>query len=122
LQRSQLKKTRGAARAGSRVPLGAKTVREEPERERAFLVGLDVRTRGRSSTKGAVTAQASAARDAAATQPPPSGVAVKSNGKPSIPEFDAEESLAELRTLAESAGAKVVGEILQRRDRPIRRH
>jgi GTP-binding protein HflX len=116
LQRSQLKKSRGAARAGSRVPLGAKTVREEPERERAFLVGLDVRTRGRSSAKGAVTAQASAARDAAAMQP--AGAAVKSNGKPSIPEFDAEESLAELRTLAESAGAKVVGEILQRRDRP----
>ena len=41
--------------------------------------------------------------------------------KPSIPEFDAEESLAELRTLAGSAGAKVVGEILQRRDRPIPR-
>jgi GTP-binding protein HflX len=43
----------------------------------------------------------------------------KSNpNKPSIPEFDAEESLAELRTLAGSAGAIVVGEILQRRDRP----
>ena len=40
------------------------------------------------------------------------------SGKPSIPEFDADESLAELRTLAESAGAEVVGEILQRRDRP----
>jgi GTP-binding protein HflX len=35
-----------------------------------------------------------------------------------MPEFDAEESLAELRTLAESAGATVVGEMLQRRDRP----
>ena len=42
----------------------------------------------------------------------------KSANKPNIPEFDADESLAELRTLAESAGAKVVGEILQRRDRP----
>jgi GTP-binding protein HflX len=47
-----------------------------------------------------------------------SGAAPKSEGRPSIPEFDAEESLAELRTLAESAGARVVGEILQRRDRP----
>ena len=46
------------------------------------------------------------------------GLRAKSNGKPSIPEFDADESLAELRTLAESAGAEVVGEILQRRDRP----
>jgi GTP-binding protein HflX len=32
--------------------------------------------------------------------------------------FDAEESLAELRELAISAGATVVGQILQRRDRP----
>jgi len=32
--------------------------------------------------------------------------------------FGAEESLAELRELATSAGAKVVGEVLQRRDRP----
>ena len=45
-------------------------------------------------------------------------IQVKANGKPSIPEFDADESLAELRTLAESAGAEGVGEILQRRDRP----
>ncbi|MFY9978333.1 MAG: GTPase HflX, partial [Candidatus Sulfotelmatobacter sp.] len=37
--------------------------------------------------------------------------------KPRIPEFDAYESLAELRTLAGSAGAKIVGEILQHRDR-----
>jgi len=38
--------------------------------------------------------------------------------RPIIPEFDAEESLAELRALAESAGATVTGQILQRRDRP----
>jgi GTP-binding protein HflX len=61
-----------------------------------------------------VSAQAAAARDAVAG----SGATPKSDGRPSIPEFDAEESLAELRTLAESAGARVVGEILQRRDRP----
>src|SRR6185369_12471832 len=80
-----------------------------------FLVGLEVRTRGRS--KAAVTAQAAAARDAASgTQPSAHGS--RTNGKPNIPEFDADESLAELRTLAESAGAKVVGELLQRRDRP----
>jgi GTP-binding protein HflX len=106
-----------------------------PEQERAFLVGLDVRSR---RGKGAVTAQAAAAREAAA-QSPTSEVATlsqgtrkdgpsapkhgatdgtRANAKPSIPEFDADESLAELRTLAESAGAKVVGEILQRRDRP----
>jgi len=100
------------------VPLGTEVVRREPQRERAFLVGIEVRTRGRSGAKGTVTAQASTARDAAAMQPAAIGAAKKSNSKPSIPEFDADESLAELRTLAESAGAEVVGEILQRRDRP----
>jgi GTP-binding protein HflX len=103
--------------------------KKEDAQERAFLVGIDVRTRGRG--KG-VTAQAQAARDAASTAGSTSGPqssgpssgqglgqgAGKSSNKPSIPEFDADESLAELRTLAESAGAKVVGEILQRRDRP----
>jgi GTP-binding protein HflX len=94
--------------------LGTVATREDPDRERAFLVGLDARTRSRGAAKGAVTAQAAAARDAVAA----SGAAPKSDGRPSIPEFDAEESLAELRTLAESAGASVVGEIMQRRDRP----
>ena len=108
---------------------------DDNERESAFLVGLDVRSRGR--VKGAVTAQAAAARDAALQAVAPvatlsqsvrkdgaprndgaAGVAPKSNVKSSIPEFDAEESLAELRALAESAGAKVVGEMLQRRERP----
>ncbi len=118
------------------MPFGTVSVSTEPERERAFLVGLDVRTRGRGR-KG-VTGQAAAARDAAdlssasafssssagpeedqqkGRRDSPSDGA-KAKGKPTIPEFDAEESLAELRTLAESAGAKVVGEILQRRDRP----
>jgi len=109
-----------------RVPLKASSAPQEAERERAFLVGLDARSRGRSG-KGAVTAQAAAARDATRLEAedslisrkdvPPAEV-VRQTGKPVIPEFDAEESLAELRTLAESAGAKVVGEILQRRDRP----
>jgi len=96
------------------------TATAEPQRERAFLVGLDVRSR---RGKGSVTAQATAAREAAqnaaqtARQDGAAG-APRTNGKPTIPEFDADESLAELRTLAESAGAEVVGEILQRRDRP----
>jgi GTP-binding protein HflX len=107
----------------------------ETSSERAFLVGLDVRSR---RAKGAVTAQAQAAREAAASasekaprfdklkagflaKDARNGAPgeVRGNGsKASIPEFDAEESLAELRTLAESAGAQVAGEILQRRDRP----
>lgn len=110
------KKSRDSARDAKRVPLGTLLVRDD-ERERAFLVGLDVRTRRGGA--GSVTAQASAARDASqmastATKPRKEGAAAK----PTIPEFDAGESLAELRTLAESAGANVVGEILQRRDRP----
>ncbi len=110
------------------MPLGAEARKgKDDAQERAFLVGIDVRTRGRSA-KGTVTAQAQAARDAASTGPaagakggsqsPGQSSGKSSTNKPSIPEFDAEESLAELRTLAESAGAKVVGEILQRRDRP----
>jgi GTPase len=102
------------ARSKRSVPLASQSALEDPGHERAFLVGLDLRLR---RPKGTVTPQAAAARDAAALQSGKSATAAKSNGKPAIPEFDAEESLAELRSLAESAGAKVVGELLQRRDR-----
>jgi GTP-binding protein HflX len=109
-----------AERASLAAASGSGIATSDREQERAFLVGLEVRTRGRSGAK--VTAQAQAARDSAAGQPA-TGMALHASGrpasnKPSIPEFDADESLAELRTLAGSAGAKVVGEILQRRDRP----
>ena len=120
MRSSHPKKTRERAPAAGRAPLGAP--RQEDAQERAFLVGIEVRTRGRA--KGVVTAQAQAARDAASAVPAAGGKnAAQGSGKssthkPSIPEFDADESLAELRTLAGSAGAKVVGEILQRRDRP----
>lgn len=111
------KKSRDSARDAKRVPFGTVLVRDD-ERERAFLVGLDVRTR--RSGAGSVTAQASAARDASqmSSAAPKSRKDGTTPAKPTIPEFDADESLAELRTLAESAGANVVGEILQRRDRP----
>jgi len=102
------------------VPLGAGAQRgREDSEERAFLVGIEVRTRGRGA-QGTITGQAQAARDAASAAPVAKAGSSGKPGanKPSIPEFDAEESLAELRTLAGSAGAKVVGEILQRRDRP----
>jgi GTPase len=125
LRKSHPKKTRDRAPVASRrAVLGVEAAREEANdaQERAFLVGIDVRTRGRSGTR--VTPQAQAARDAASStsdevSPAPARSSGKANtNKPSIPEFDAEESLAELRTLAGSAGAKVVGEILQHRDRP----
>ena len=94
----------------SRTRSGYETRRDV---ERAYLVGLDYRSRGAKATpsKSALTAGATAARDAAAMRAPAAS-------KPRIPEFSAEESLAELRALTESAGAEIVGEVLQHRDRP----
>jgi len=83
--------------------------------ERAFLVGIDYHVRSRGP-KGKPIAQSSltsgvqAARDA-------STVASASKA-PSAPQFSAEESLEELRSLAVSAGAQVAGEFLQHRDKP----
>ena len=120
MRSSHPKKTRDRASLARRVPLGVQPAVDV--RERAFLVGLDVRTRGHGGAK--VTAQAQAARDAASATAdekvgmPAHASAKPASNKPSIPEFDADESLAELRTLAGSAGAHVVGGILQRRDRP----
>ena len=123
MRKSHPKKTRDRAPVAEYLRLGTPSSAEDTAVERAFLVGLEVRTRGRSGAK--VTAQAQAARDAATASPaegkagvPAHASGKSSTNKPSIPEFDADESLAELRTLADSAGAKVVGEILQRRDRP----
>jgi GTPase len=75
-------------------------------KERAFLVGLDYRTRKRPAAP--VTSGAQAARDASTA----------SSRATAGPQFSAEESLGELRDLAVSAGAEIVGEILQHRDRP----
>ena len=84
--------------------------------ERAFLVGIDYRARSRAGSvaktaKGSLTASAQAARDSAASVPGASKA-------PRIPEFSAEESLDELRSLATSAGAQIAGEFLQHRDKP----
>jgi GTP-binding protein HflX len=84
--------------------------------ERAFLVGLEYRSRSRAASafagkKGSLTSGAQAARDGATAVPGASKA-------PPIPEFSAEESLSELRSLAGSAGAEIVGEFLQHRDRP----
>src|SRR5437868_2047084 len=75
-------------------------------KERVFLVGLDYRKRSRDAGK-ALPGAAQAARDTSAKSRPSSE-----------PQFTAEESLSELRDLAISAGAEIIGEILQRRDRP----
>ena len=82
------------------MPFATAAVDDSPESERAFLVGLDARTRTRGAGKSSVTAQAVAARDAAV----PTAGAPKPDGRPSIPEFDAEESLAELRARVEQNG------------------
>lgn len=92
-----------------------------PQAERAFLVGVEFRQRGANAIEretgedsarstGRVTPQAAQARSASRT------VQVES-GEHVVP-FHAEESLDELRELASSAGAEIVGEVLQRRDRP----
>ncbi|HEX8817143.1 MAG TPA: GTPase HflX, partial [Terriglobales bacterium] len=81
--------------------------------ERAFLVGIEYSRRSRTGAKanrGSLTAQAQAARDGASATP--------ASKAPPIPEFSAEESLDELRSLATSAGAHIAGEFLQRRDKP----
>lgn len=79
--------------------------------ERAFLVGLDSRRSSRSrQTIRNVTPIAQASRDS---------TAITTHSKaPPAPDFSPEESLEELRTLAGSAGAEIVGEVLQHRDRP----
>ncbi|HET7439763.1 MAG TPA: GTPase HflX [Terriglobales bacterium] len=84
-----------------------------PRPERAFLVGVEYRSRrgsGRAAKAAGLTAGMQAARDSVSS--------VAMSKAPSHPEFNAEESLDELRSLADSAGAEVVGEFLQHRDRP----
>ncbi len=113
------------------MPLGAEAARKnkdkgkEDSQERAFLVGIDVRTRGRGA-RGTVTAQAQAARDAASAAPAAAQsrrVRDKEGGNPA-PTSRAFRSLtrkSRWRNCARWRGARarrVVGEILQRRDRP----
>ncbi len=84
------------------------------QQERAFLVGVEFRTRGRGAGKlapAAMTPGAQAARDHALT----TGAAKLPADSP---DFSSEESLDELRSLATSAGAHIAGEFTQHRDRP----
>ena len=96
-----------------RVRLASEQGGHKPER--AFLVGLDVKVRkaAKKSSLSAITPGARQARDTASSIAPASAAQDRR-----IPGFTAEESLAELRTLAGSAGADIAGEFLQRRDRP----
>ena len=72
-------------------------------KERAFLVGIDHKSQ--RSTR--LTSSAQAARDSTSNP--------RQNSEP---QFSAEESLGELRELALSAGAEIVGNVLQHRGRP----
>jgi GTPase len=90
--------------------------------DRVFLVGVDYPGRHgaarerrdgpsrKEDKKAAVPAQARAARAGTSTSH-----AARTAGRA---QFSAEESLAELRELAVSAGAEVAGEFRQHRDRP----
>ncbi len=89
------------------------------QQERAFLVGVEFRTRSRAGRGAGKTSSlgmppgAQAARDHAAS------VAASSSSLPAdSPDFSSAESLYELRALATSAGAQIAGEFTQRRDRP----
>jgi len=102
------------------------------QRERAFLIGVEFRSKGRAGqgvrggrTASTITAGAQAARDHATIGgASPASTSASSSSSSSLllptdsPDFSSEESLDELRTLATSAGAEIAGEFTQRRDRP----
>ncbi len=90
-------------------------VNPSERQERAFLVGVEFRTESRAGRAGksrsaTITPGAQAARDHATS--------VASALPADSPDFSSEESLDELRALATSAGAQIVGEFTQRKDRP----
>jgi len=100
-------------------------------RERAFLVGVEFRARGRAGVRAgqassaAITPSAQAARDhatsvAASSSTSSETLAADSSDVTSdfSSSFTSEDSLDELRSLAGSAGAEIAGEFTQRRDRP----
>jgi GTPase len=96
----------------SRAHRGRATARKQADatRERVVLVGVEYPAPRRSAEPAAKTAvprQAKLAR---------SGSALPHDQRQ--PRFSAEESLAELRELASSAGAEIAAEFLQQRDRP----
>jgi GTP-binding protein HflX len=84
--------------------------------ERAFLVGIDLRAK----RKAGPPPQARLARQASEVSdseiPKTKNPGSESSGDPLLG-FSAEDSMAEFRELATSAGAEVVGEVLQRRDK-----
>ena len=93
------------------------------QRERAFLVGVEFRTKsraGRGKTGSAsITPGAQAARDHATSVAASSSSSfLPADSRDSSSDFSSEDSLDELRALAASAGAEIAGEFTQRKDRP----
>ncbi len=86
------------------------------QQERAFLVGVEFRHRGRASSPAgpSMTPGAQAARDHATSVAASGSTSLRSGAV----DFSPEESLDELRALATSAGATIAGEFTQNRDRP----
>ena len=89
------------------------TLTREP-RERAFLVGIDYHQRSKNSDGDAERSTAPKLVHARAAR---AARAAASIDEDHAARFGADESLAELHELTLSAGAQVVGEVLQRRDR-----
>ncbi|MGB6631048.1 MAG: GTPase HflX [Terriglobales bacterium] len=89
------------------------------QQERAFLVGVEFRNKGRgpggNKSFATITPGAQAARDHATSVASSSSSSLL---RADTPDFSSEESLDELRTLATSAGAQIAGEFTQRKDRP----
>ncbi len=107
---------RGSSRKEPKVVLNP-----SEQQERAFLVGVEFRTKGRAGTgktsSASITPGAQAARDHA-TSVAASSSSSSSSRPTDSPDFSSEESLDELRSLAASASAQIAGEFTQRRDRP----
>ncbi len=104
--------------------------RGEISPERAFLVGIDYRRRGRASDNSSKPSKQDSAgpsgsgRVSFSSVPPSARMArdIAALHKEELDDhaipFDAAESLSELSELTESAGAQIVGQVLQNRDRP----
>jgi GTP-binding protein HflX len=93
--------------------------------ERAFLVGVEFRQRPQAAAAEAAPEQAATRSGGVAKkltnqarQAKSASQSLRLEAEDHAVPFNALESLAELRELATSAGAVVVGELLQRRDRP----
>jgi GTPase len=90
--------------------------------ERAFLVGIDLRSTRRLGpsaqarmARQAIEAARAEDREAEDPQREPSPLRVRI--RDDFAPFSAEDSMAEFRELATSANAEVVGEVIQRRDK-----